>query len=170
MLPETHIHVLLNVGGVCRDIRHHTLLDCPTEEIQLTHGRLLNGGMTADLETDALATTEGVEQTLAVGLELALIVKMDHELAGFVRVVDVEFLGIIRHEPVDQSKAHGRFTRQNRHNLLKTTRLVVEILEPPDNEILLALNARMFECLPLSLRRCVHLVVQCMAGLDRGLV
>jgi len=126
--------------------------------------------MTADLETDALATTEGVEQTLAISLELALVVEMDHELAGFVRVVDVEFLGIIRHEPVDQSQTHGRFTRQNRHNLLETTRLIVEILEPPDNEILLALNARMFECLSLSLRRCVHLDLQCRVGLDRGLV
>ncbi len=141
MLPETHVHVLLDVSGVLHNIIYHALLNGPTEEVELAHGRLLNRGLPADLETDTLATTEGVEQALRVGLELAFVVEVHHEGALLQRVADVELLGVVRHEPVDQTETDGRLALQNGCDLLKAPRLVVEVLEPADDEILLALNA-----------------------------
>ena len=141
MLPETHVHVLLDVSCVLHNIVYYALLDGPTEEVELAHGRLLNGGLPADLETDALATAEGVEEALRIGLELALVVEVDHEGAVLQRIADVELLGVVRHEPVDQTETDGGLALQNGRHRLQAPRLVVEILEPADDEILLALNA-----------------------------
>jgi len=92
MLPETHIHVLLDISGVFGDVGDNALLDGPTKEIQLTHRRLLNGGMPADLETNTLTAAERVEETFGICLELALVVEMRHELSAFVSIGDVELL------------------------------------------------------------------------------
>jgi hypothetical protein len=154
MLPETDVHVLLDIGCMGHNIVYHALLNGPTEEVKLAHGRLLNGGLPADLETDALTTAEGVEQTLGVRLEFALVVEVDHEGAILQRVADVELLGVVRHEPVDQAETDGRFALQDGEDRLQSPRLVVEILEPADDEILLALNAaleRLTGCLD-----CLH--------------
>ena len=67
--------------------------------------------------------------------------KVDHELAILVKIADVVFLGIVRHEPVDEAQTHGAGAGQYRHHLFKTPRLIVEILEPADNEILFSLDA-----------------------------
>ena len=67
--------------------------------------------------------------------------EMYHELRGILGIADVELLGIVGDEPVDQTEADGRCPGQNWENGLQPTRLVVEVLEPTDNEILFALNA-----------------------------
>ena len=82
MLPETDIHIALNRRHVLQDIAHHTLLNRPAEEIELAHGGLFNRCMTTNLETDALPPTEWVKETLRIGLELALVVEVHHELTG----------------------------------------------------------------------------------------
>lgn len=72
--------------------------------------------------------------------------EMHHELAILVQVTDIEFLGIVRDEPVDQPQTNGARTGQNRKHGLESPRLIVEILEPANNEVLFALDA-ILECL-----------------------
>ncbi len=101
--------------------------------------------MALNLEPDAFATAEWVEQSLAVCFELSLVMEMHHELTLYTfheeRVAHVELLGIIGHEPVDESEADGARACQNRERFLESPRLIVEVLEPPHNEILFALDA-----------------------------
>lgn len=80
MLPETDIHVALNVGNMVGDVADHLFLNGPSEEVELADGGLLNGRLTADLKVDAFATAEGVKEALAVGLEFALVMEVHHEL------------------------------------------------------------------------------------------
>ena len=104
MLLETHIHITLNIRDMIQDILDDALFKCPAEEIELPHGGLFYGRRTTNLEADSLTTTERVEETLRIGLEFALVMEVDHELGGFQWVADVEFLGIIRNEPIDQAE------------------------------------------------------------------
>jgi len=166
MFPKTDIHILLNFAHVLQDITQHTLFDRPSEEIQLAHRCLLNRGRTADLKTDALTTTKRIKQTLAIRFELAFVMEMHHELTLFMDVIHIELLGIVRYEPVDETETDRRRTRQNRQNLLQGPRLIVEILQPTNDEILFALNA-VFQSLTLRSWR-FHLVsLDILLGLDR---
>lgn len=113
MLPETDIHVALNIGDVGQNVVDHAHLDGPTEEIQLADGGLFDGSLAANLEADALAAAEWIKESLGIGLEFALVVKMHHELAGGVGgcigkwIAHVELFGIVGHEPVDETEAYG---------------------------------------------------------------
>ncbi len=113
MLPETDIHIALNVGDMVGDVADHLFLNGPPEEVELADGGLLNGRLTADLEVDAFATAEGIKETLAVGLEFALVMEMHHELARSGRVAlyqgvtDIELLGVVRDKPVNQTETDG---------------------------------------------------------------
>ena len=100
VLPETNIHVALNIGDVLQNILDDSFLYGPTEEIQLAHSGLLYRCMTANLEADAFATAKRIEEALGIGLEFALVMEVHHELAILLRIRDVEFLGIVRDEPV----------------------------------------------------------------------
>ena len=104
MLLETHIHITLNIRDMIQDILDNALFECPAEEIELLHRGLFDGCRTTNLEADTLTTTERVEETLRIGLELTLVMEVNHKLRGFQRIADVEFLGIIRDEPIDQTK------------------------------------------------------------------
>jgi hypothetical protein len=146
MLPETGIHIALYIHNMFQNILDDSFLDGPTEEIQLAHRGFFNRRLAANLETDSFTTAEWIKQTLGIGLEFALVMEMYHELAFFVEITDVEFLGIIRHEPVYEAETDGRLTGENREDFLKSPRLIIEILKPADNEILLALDA-VLECL-----------------------
>lgn len=141
VLAEARVHVALNVGGVLENVVNDAFLDGPPEEVQLAHRGLLDGRLPADLERDALTATEGVEETLAVRLELALVLEVDDELAAVQSVPDVVLFGVVRDEPLDDAEADGRRARQKGHDGLDTPGLVVEILQPADDEILLALDA-----------------------------
>ena len=107
----------------------------------MANGGLFDGRRATDLEADAFTTAERIKETLGIRLEFALIMEMDHELRGILGIADVELLGIVGDEPVDQTKADGGCPGQDRQNGLQPTRLVVEVLEPTDDEILFALNA-----------------------------
>ena len=141
MFLETHIHIPLNLGDMIQNILDDTLLQSPAEEVQLTDGGLFNRRRAADLEADALTAAKRIEEALGIRLEFALIMEMDHELCGILRIADVELLGIVGDEPVDQTEADGGCPGQDRQNSFQPTRLVVEVLEPTDNEILFALDA-----------------------------
>jgi len=110
MLPETDIHVFLDIFCMCRNIVYDTLLDCPPEKIQLTHSRLLNRGMPADLEANALTTTKGIEEALRICLQLPLVMEMYHKLTILVTIADIELLGVIRDEPVNETQTYRRLT------------------------------------------------------------
>ena len=104
MLAKARVHIRLDRLLICENVVEHPLLDRPTEEIQLADRGLLNWRVAADLEANAITAAEGIEQPLRIGLELALIMKVDHELAVVHRIGHVELLGIVRHEPVDQTE------------------------------------------------------------------
>lgn len=152
MFAETDIHILLNVGDVGQNIADHAHLNGPSEEIQLSYGGLVDRRLSTDLEADALTAAEWIKEPLGIGLEFALVMEVDHKLAGSAgglfdkRVTNIELLGIIGHEPVDESETYGTCAGQNRHYLFEAPRLIVEVLEPTNDEILFALNA-VFVCL-----------------------
>jgi len=154
MFPETHVHVAFNVRSMRQNVADHTLLNGPSEEVELAHRRLLNRRLAADLEADALATTKRVKEALRIRLEFALVMEVDHKLTGrrvFCQgIADVELLGIIRDEPVDEAKTHRARPCQNGQHLFQSPRLVVEVLERAGDEILFALDA-VLECLTLIL-------------------
>lgn len=146
MFPETDIHVTLNRRHVLQNVAHHAFLNRPAEEIELAHGGLFDGRVAANLETDALPPTKRVKEALRIGLELALVVEVHHELtsqARFIgeRIADVELFGVVRDEPVNQTETHGAGAGQNGEHLFEPPRLVIKVLEPADNEILFALDA-----------------------------
>ena len=141
MLPETPVHIGLYGSGVLQNIRQNALFNGPPEEVELPHGCLLNRRRTPNNKADALTTTERVEQALAVGLELALVLEIDDEGAVLQSVANIELLGIVGDEPFDDPQTHGGGARQKRENRLHTSGQIVEVLEPADNEVLLALNA-----------------------------
>ena len=85
VLFETDIHVLLNIGDVLQNIADDTHLNCPAEEVELTHRRLIYRCLAANLEADALPSAERVKQPFRIRLELAFIVEMYHELARSAR-------------------------------------------------------------------------------------
>ncbi len=159
MLPETDIHIALNVGDMIGDVADHLFLNGPPEEVELANGGLLNGRLTAYLEVDAFATAEGIKESLAIGLEFALVMEMHHELARGGRVTlhqgitDIELLGVVRDKPVNKAQTDGRCTGQYGHDLFQSPRLIVEVLEPADNEVLFALDAILEG---LALRSIVH--------------
>ena len=126
MLPETDIHVALNVSDVLENVVNDAFLDRPTKEVELADSGLLNGGRAVHLKTDALAAAKRIEQTLAIRLELALVMKVDHKRAGsgltFIvccchrckGIAHIELLGVIRYEPVNESQTDGRRSCKNR--------------------------------------------------------
>ena len=146
VLPETDIHITLHIGDVLQNILDDPLLDGPTEEIQLAHRGLLNRCLATNLEADSFAAAKGIKESLRIGLEFALVMEMHHELALLMQIRYAEFLGVVCHEPVDESQTDGARTSQNRQYLFKSPRLIVEVLEPANNEILLALDT-ILECL-----------------------
>lgn len=107
MLPEARIHIVFNLGGVLQNVVDDSFLKRPPEEVQLAHSGLLNCRLPADLERDAFATAEGIKETLAVGLELALVLEVDDELLVIQDVADVELFGVIRNEPLYDAETHG---------------------------------------------------------------
>jgi len=141
MLPETRIHIRLNGGGVGQDVGQNTLLNRPTEEVELAHGGLLDRRGAGDDKTDPVATAERVEQFLAVGLEFTLVLEVDDELTVLQQIRDVEFLRIVRHEPLHDAETDRGGTVQEGEDRLNAPRLVVELLEPADDVVLFALNA-----------------------------
>ncbi len=145
MFPETHVHITLNVRCVCQNVADHALLNGPAEEVELAHRRLLNRRLATDLEADALATAKRIKKALRIRLELTLVMEVDHELTRrrvFCQgIADIELLGIIRDEPVDETETDCARPCQNGEHLFQPPRLVVEVLEPADDEILFALDA-----------------------------
>ena len=113
----------------------------------MSHSSLFNGRRTADLEANAFTTAERIEEPLGIRLQFALVVEMYHELRGILGIADVELLGIVGDKPVDQTEADGGCPGQDREDGFQPTRLVVEVLEPTDNEILFALDT-VLDCMP----------------------
>jgi hypothetical protein len=151
MLAEARVHVRLNRLLISQNVAKDALLDRPTEEIQLADRRLINGIMPTNLETNTVATTEGIKESFGIRLEFTLIMKVDHKLAIVHWIGHIELLGIVRHEPVNKTETDRRSAAQNGQDFLQAPRLIIEILEPADNEVLLALDT-IFESLPFHLR------------------
>ncbi len=104
VLPETRIHIGFNCDSVLENVVYDFLLDRPPEEIELTNGGLLDRRLTADLKADSFAAAKWIKEALRIGLELALVVEMYHELTAFQHVANVELLAVVRDEPVDEAE------------------------------------------------------------------
>lgn len=141
MFPETDVHILFNVGQMLQNIRNDAFLNGPTEEIQLAHCSLLNGRVAADLKTDPFPPTERIKEPLGIRLEFAFVMEMDEELTLFLDVGHIELLGIIGYKPINETETDGTRAGQNRQNLLQSSRLIVEGLEPSDYKVLFPLDA-----------------------------
>ena len=141
MLPETRVHIGFNRGGVFQNVGQHALLNRPAEEIQLAHGGLLNRGRTDRLKADPVATAEWIKQPLGIGLEFALVLKMDDELLAVQRITDIELLGVVCCEPFYYAEADGGGAVQKGQNLLNAAGRIVKLLEPSHDQLLFALNA-----------------------------
>ncbi len=141
VLPETRIHIALNIGSVLQNVANNSFLKRPPEEVQLTHSGLLNLGLSVNLERNPLTAAERVKQTLAVGLQLTLVLEVNNELLAVQEVGHIELLGVVGDEPLYHAETNRCATRQKWQNLLNTSRVIVEVLEPFDDEVLLALNA-----------------------------
>ena len=155
MLPETRIHIALNIDSVLQNVVNDSFLECPPEEIQLTHGGLFDRWLSADLKRDAFAAAERIKETLAVCLEFALVLEMYNKLLIVEEIADIEFLGVVRDEPFNNTETDRCRASQKRRDLLNASRLVVEILEPTDDKVLLTLNA-IFGCRTCCVHPCWH--------------
>jgi len=102
MLPETRIHIALNIHRVLENVAYYSFLDRPPEEIQLAHRRLLNCRLAQDLERDPLAAAEGIKEPLRIGLELTLVMEVYLESTIIDRITDIQLLAVVRHEPIDE--------------------------------------------------------------------
>ena len=95
----------------------------------------------ARLKHYAFATAKGVKETLAVGVEFALVMKIDEEVATVGSKGGVHFLGIIRDKVIDETQTDGGSALDDGHELLDGSRRRVEFLEPRDDVVLLTLDA-----------------------------
>lgn len=141
VLPEARVHVALNISGVLEDVGDYALLECPPEEVELTNSGLLDLGLTVDLERNALAAAERIKKTLAIRLELTLVLEVDNELFAVEEVGHVELLGVVGDEPLDYAETDRCAARQKWQNLVNAPRVIIELLQPLDDEVLFALNA-----------------------------
>jgi len=144
VLAHTDVHVLLNSLQILHNIGNDLLLKGPAEEVQLTN-RGDKGLVTARLEHDPFAPTEGIEEPLRVGLELPLIVEIDEELPLVEDITDVVLFGIVRYEPINESQTDSRFTLQDREYSFEPPRISEEFAQPGHDELLFALD-------PITLR------------------
>ena len=128
MLPETRVHVALNISGVFKNVGHHTLLNRPSEKVELTNSGLLNFGLTVNLKRNALTPAKRIKQTLAVRLELTLVLEVDDELFAVQEVGHVELFGIVGDEPLNHTETDRCGARQKWQNLVNAPRVVIELL------------------------------------------
>lgn len=66
---------------------------------------------------------------------------MDNELFAIEEVGHVELLGVVGDEPLDYAETDRCGARQEWQNLVNAPRVIIELLQPLDDEVLLALNA-----------------------------
>ena len=138
-LLGTCIHGGLNLRHVHLNIVEHTLLNRPAEEIQLPHRRLEHG-LSCDLEHDPLAPAEGIEQLLAVCLQLGLVVSIDEELLVVQDIRDVMLLCIVCDEPIYETQRNLGSSIEEFHNLLAVVTGRIEPLEAAHDQLLLTLD------------------------------
>jgi len=112
LLLRIRVHGRLNLRRVQRDIIQNTLLDRPTEKVELAHRRH-EGRRIHDLEHDTLPTAKGIKELLTVCLQLRLVVRIDEELLAIQNIGGAILLRVVRDEPVNEAQRHlGRAVEQ----------------------------------------------------------
>ena len=92
------------------------------------------------MEVDSLAATEGIKELFAICFQLALVIGVDEELLSFKDVGCVVCLGVVCHEPVNESEGEGGCSEENGENLVDVCALRIEALETVYNEFLLTVD------------------------------
>ena len=140
MLFQRLIHIRLNRLSMLQHVLENLLFDKPAKEVELSHRRH-KGLDAACLKHNTLAATEGVEETLAVGIEFPLVMKVNEKVPAARGKGCIHLLGVIRNEIVDESKTDGRDALDDGNELFQSSGHRVEFLKPRDDVVLLALNA-----------------------------
>ncbi len=116
-LPRIVVHGALHFSKVHLNIIKDTLLQGPSEEIQLPN-RGLKEGLPRNLEHNSLTPAEGIKQFFTVCLQLRLIVRIHEELLVVKNIRDIMLLRIVRNEPVNQAQGNLRRALQKFEHLL----------------------------------------------------
>ncbi len=99
-LRGTRLHVCMDFIVVGLQVIKHLILNCPFEEIELSHSCVQSK------ELNALGTAKGVEHLFAIRLEMRLVRKIDDHVTGVLREEGhVVLLCVIGDEPVHQTQA-----------------------------------------------------------------
>ena len=96
--------------------------------------------MAWNLEENPLATAKGVEELLAIRLQLRLVVHVDEKLLAIQDIGDSVLLRIVCNKPVNEAQRHLRCALENLDQLLLVRVLTIETLERTYDKLLLAMN------------------------------
>ena len=96
--------------------------------------------MAWDLETDTFTPAEGIKEFLAIRLELVLVVHVDNEFLAVENVGNGVDLGVVCHEPVNQTQAYFASSLQEFDDFIQVLATAVKTLEAGDNEFLFAVD------------------------------
>jgi hypothetical protein len=110
------------------DILENTLLEGPSEEVQLPHG-CQKGFMAWNLERDPFTPAKGVKEFLTVGLELVLVVHIHDKFLAIQNVGSAVGFGEVCHKPVNQSEADLARAFQKLNNFRKIGAIGVKALK-----------------------------------------
>ena len=126
-LARILIHCGLYFGKVHLDIVKNTLFKGPTEKVELSH-RGLEHWEAWYLEHNALTTTEGIEEFLAIGLQLRLVVRVYEELLAIHYIGDVVLLSVVGDKPVNETQGYLGSPLEKLQNLVLIIATCVESL------------------------------------------
>jgi len=136
---QRRVHILFDDLTMFRQKFQDLLFDEPAEEIQLPD-RGLKGFHVTCLKQYTFPATEGVKQTFAIGVQLALVVEIHQKMTSCLSKGRIHLLGVVCDKVIDKAKADGRGPLQNRKQFVKVSGFAVKLLEPTDDLILFTLN------------------------------
>lgn len=124
----------------------NVILQGPFKEIKLAHRGI------QPLEVNVLPTTEGVEHTLGLCLEMRLLRKIHNHLTSIRGILgNILLLCLIRDKPIQKTKRNTRFTGQDHADTFEVCGVGLKALQTVKDPLLLGLNC--LHCISCSLRR-----------------
>jgi hypothetical protein len=120
---------------VLLQIFENFVLQSPFKEIELPHSGV------QPLEVNVLPTTEGVEHTLGIGLQVGLLGKLHNYLASVGSVLgNILLLGLIRDQPVQKTERNTRLARQDHTDTFEVCRIRLKALQAVKDPLFFGLD------------------------------
>ncbi len=127
MVFQSLVHVSFNRVAMCRYILEYLLFDEPSKEVELSHRR--NKGLdSAGLKHDALPAAERIKETLTVGVELSLVMKINEKMLSGRHEGGVHLLRIVCHKIVYETQTDRGRTVDNGKQFFEITGLHIKLL------------------------------------------